>query len=709
MDNLLLEATLTAPTGDELTGLEWDVTIIGGADRVLVHEGQEYILSRNGRLYSVVALRESVAAWDGVKVFDDHMTPQEWEDRMGMRSPKNEWLGTLVAPYWDESDKALKARLKLVERSLADKLLTAHQQGVLGSIGLSIDTFPVVAGEAVIDGRTMPIIGGFEEIVSVDLVGNPAAGGKFNRVLAADTSTHKESNDMDEETIKQMVDDAVAARLAQLEDESRQAEAEEADQDEESLQDDVTPELEAVRSQLMIERKLRQAALPSALEALVTSALDGRTVDEATIDKIIANAREAHKAADKSGKVQEAATPRISVGMNKEDKAQIDFMRLVWGHNATQRLGHQAAEHDYVAERMPRGYEAWIKDGRPNHGVYRVSQWLYEFAGGNPLTDARAMEAVGTGTLASVVKNAVNVMLASSYSQREEWWGPIVTTEEVDTIDQATLVRTYGVGSLDVVNEGAAYTELAMADEEETASFVKKGNYIGVTIEALMRDKVQELARIPQKLSNAWYNTLSDLVSGVFTVNSATGPVLSDTGALFNATAATSAGGHANLLTTALSYAAFDAAATAMAKQTDDVLGTGRRLGIQPRYLLVPVDLRSTAIQIRNSETFPLTTANTSAVNAYQGAFDVIQVPTFTDTNNWALVGDPQQFPAIFLIFPRGMRVPQLYAADSETSGSMFTNDELRYKVRLMTYRFSDTYDCAPVADFRPLHKSNVA
>jgi len=41
-------------------------------------------------------------------------------------------------------------------------------------------------------------------------------------------------------------------------------------------------------------------------------------------------------------------------------------------------------------------------------------------------------------------------------------------------------------------------------------------------------------------------------------------------------------------------------------------------------------------------------------------------------------------------------------------AGAMFTNDTIRYKVRMYGQRFSSTYDCAPVADFRPLHKSNV-
>ena len=198
----------------------------------------------------------------------------------------------------------------------------------------------------------------------------------------------------------------------------------------------------------------------------------------------------------------------------------------------------------------------------------------------------------------------------------------------------------------------------------------------------------------------------------MFTVNTAAGPALSDTGALFNATAVTSTGGHANLLTTALSLSQFGTCRTAMMKQTDQFTpdgssaAEGERLLIEPRYLLVPVDLETTALQIRNTE--QITASANNDVNPYYHKFDVVVVPHWTDVNNWALVADPSMFPAIYLIFLRGRRVPEIFAAGDETSGAMFTNDTFRYKVRLMTWRFSDTYDCAPVADFRPLHKSNV-
>ena len=267
-----------------------------------------------------------------------------------------------------------------------------------------------------------------------------------------------------------------------------------------------------------------------------------------------------------------------------------------------------------------------------------------------------------------------------------------------------------------MVAKGAAYTEMQLQDEEETASHVKQGNYVAVNLEDLLADKIDYFRSLPSRLSDAWYNTLSAKVAAVFTTNTNAGPVLSDTGALFNATAVTTAGGHANLLTTALSHAQLDTIITAMYNQTARTLGTGRKLvDMGPFTILVPVALRKTAIEIRNSNLVPeadgSTTTGNQTVNIYGPEGNqpsVVVVPDWTDGNNYALMARYRGASPIKLAFPRGMLTPQIFTADSELAGTMFTNDTIRYKLRMMTYRFSATYDCAPVADWRLLHKSNV-
>jgi len=727
----IVEADVTPAQGDgEFTGREWDVTLIGareGGDLLTV-EGRQYIRSKNERLYSVDGLRDSVGLWEGVKVFDNHLSDEEFQQRQGMRSVANEWVGTIVNVRWDESAHKLRGRLKVVDEALGKKLKAAHDAGVLDSIGLSIDTVPGNVGRVRVEGDMWPTIESFEHIFSVDVVSNPAAGGAFDRIVAAITVDQGVDEMGKLLTFLQEADpEELKAALAELgireeviesEPESEQevepevdAEPVEEASDEEPeveeteiVEDDsMTKKVAKLESQIMMDKKLARANLSAKFQAVAEAAFDGRVVTEAEVDKMVKQLKGAQAEADTSGRITGAGGGDIKVGMASIEKAEMAFLDLVAGSSTMRKL--ESISEDWVKDRMPESYRSWQNAGRPNYRERRLSDWLYNVWGGNPLT-SRAREAVTTATVTTIIKNTVNLLVAADYSERRRWFEDVVTIEEVDTIDDITLARLYGTDTLDTVTEGAAYTEMDWTDEEETASFVKRGNYMGITMETMLKDKLNVIRSLPRRLSNSWFNTQSALVSAVFTTNTATGPVMNPSGALFNATAASSSGGHANLGTTALSYTTWDAAVTAMMKQTDQALGAGTKLLIQPHFLLVPVDLRSTATQIRNSEFVPVSMDND--VNPYYQGFEIITVPEWTETDHWAAVADPRQWPAIYLVYLRGLRTPEIFEAGDETAGSMFTNDTLRFKVRLMIYRFSSTYDCAPVADFRPLYKANV-
>lgn len=470
----------------------------------------------------------------------------------------------------------------------------------------------------------------------------------------------------------------------------------------------VETRLQLERSGRILEGSIRQARLPAPLANVVRNQFAGRIFEYGELADMIKSVREAAIRMDQSGRVTGsglARSGRVQMGMTGLEQAEVEMLRMLGGNTSFRQ--YEANEDETVQERLwTPAYSSWVKAGRPNQRPKRLSALVYDLLGGDPFGDQRAYEAVTQSGMTSIVKNTLNLLLAASYAKRHQWWGPIVREEEVDTIDTATLVRVYGMNTLDVVAEGGPYTELPWTDEEETAAFHKRGNFVGVTLETLLNDKLNVIRSIPDRLATSWYNTLSSLVSAVFTSNAAAGPQLADGGALFNASALSGAGGHANLLTTALSFTAYDAVVTAMQKQTDQALGAGQRLLVEPKYMLVPPDLRTTALRIRNSELLPGTANND--INPHQGSFEVIVVPDWTDTTDWACVADPAQFAAIYLMFLRGRKVPELYTADSEVAGTMFTNDTIRYKVRMLTWRYSSTYDCSPVSDWRALHKSNV-
>jgi hypothetical protein len=60
------------------------------------------------------------------------------------------------------------------------------------------------------------------------------------------------------------------------------------------------------------------------------------------------------------------------------------------------------------------------------------------------------------------------------------------------------------VGELPTVAEGAAYTELTWDDKYESSTFVKKGGYLGITIEAIDKD---DTARLRADWGKSWQKT----------------------------------------------------------------------------------------------------------------------------------------------------------------------------------------------------------
>ena len=156
-------------------------------------------------------------------------------------------------------------------------------------------------------------------------------------------------------------------------------------------------------------------------------------------------------------------------------------------------------------------------------------------------------------------------------------------------------------------------------------------------------------------------------MAAIFTDNSGVGPTLADGGALFNATAVTSTGGHANLTTTALSAAQWDDVSTAvydqpmLVKQATGLTGVGPKMAINPRYLLVPRALQLTAMKIL----YPTleNAANIYSENLQRGQpGDVVTVPEWTDATDWAAVCDPRIAPAIFVGERFGM-MPEIFIA----------------------------------------------
>ncbi|MGQ9568003.1 MAG: phage major capsid protein [Anaerolineae bacterium] len=595
--------------------------------------------SRNGFTYPPEALREAVPLFEGATAFVDHAGAEDL--RRGTRSVRDV-AGAHGGVFWDPQSAAIVGDLHVIHEETA-RLLAAYVQArsagaPVPNIGISADL--TVAHRAGVVHRIV-------QVHSADVVFGPAAGGAIHHVLHAESPSPLQPPEEDPD-----MKDPTAFPPTQPQ---------------EAPFPDVEGIQRAVVQDLLRTRLALAHDLPPAARDEVRRQFEGRVFAPEDLDQALIHMR--RLVAELAPHPVQGLGPSVQVTMTPLDRIQLAADRLfgVPGtpDNAPRLTGVREL---YITLTGDTGLT-----GRFNPEGVRISE-----------------AEVTTTTFPNVVKNALNKVLLAAYNVRPKWWQPIVWEEDFQSLNTVTWVKTGGIGDLPTVAEGDAYTELAWSDAAETASFVKKGGYIGITLEAIDRDDVAALRRAPRELGNAAWRTLSGLVSQIFTANSGTGPQMADGYSLFDATH------HGNLRTAALSLDEWANVVTAMWEQQEPT--SAKPLGVRPRFCLVPIELEKTALTLFGSPNAPGTGDND--INPYYRAATVITVPDWTDANDWAAVADPSDCPGICIGYRYG-REPELFVADQPLVGSMFTNDEIRLKVRF--------YLAVGVADYRPLHKNNVA
>ncbi len=634
--------------------------------------------SANGWEFGESVLQESLALWDGVATFVDH-AGFGWSGRS-----VRDLAGVCFEPVWDEGEKGIKLQLR--PSGPCGHLLQAIGQEMLGAasgpkprVGFSAD----IGFKAT--GREVKQI---SRVFSLDLVFDPARGGKFLRAL---NSLQGDVTVEEQQEKKPVVEGAPApGQAADAGAEAAAAREHLEVRREVGLLKEQAEKARAVRlemCQMFLTAGLAASKLPVPAQEIVREEFAGKIFEPADLTSAIEKMRTLVGALSGPGTVSGPAQVR---GM----------------FNGADQL--QAAVDDLFEVPREKGAEN-VKVARLS-GIKELYMGLtgdFDLHGG--LFPDRAQFQHTTATFTGLVKNAMNKAVVQSWNRlgREgyEWWRKICHIEHFNTMHQITWVIFGTVGLLPSVSEGAEYGELKIGDSPETSDFVKYGGYVGVTLEAIDRDDTRKLKRIPRELANGALRRISALVAAVFTENSGVGPTLADGGALFNATAVTTAGGHANLLTTALSADQWEVVSTAVYNQPmlvaneSGYIGTGSKMAVNPKYLLVPRALQLTGRKILE----PLweNSANIHSENLMrQGADAVVTVPEWTDANDWAAVCDPEIVPGICIGERFGL-IPEVFIAGDELSPAVFMNDESRIKVRHVV--------AVGVADFRPLHKSNVA
>lgn len=431
------------------------------------------------------------------------------------------------------------------------------------------------------------------------------------------------------------------------------------------------------------------AASPADIQAQALAAVRERNdrIHAAVKDVLdVPGVRDIYEAAlrDPSQSVEHVLGKCLAVQAAQVGPAATGMGRVEGGEDAREKFARGAE-----AALLARGNLAKRESGNEFNGLR-----LHEIA-------AKALEMSGTSTrglspdqiarkaLASHTSSDFPLLLSSTagkalrnaYEAHPTTYQQFCAVGSVSDFKASPRIQLGSFNSLDTIPEGGEYTYGTIGEESESITAVTKGKAIKLTRQMLVNDDLGGFLRRAQMLGRAAARTVNNDVLALLTSGSSNnGPTMSDGGQLFNATAVTSAGGHANYL--AAGYAptvtSIAAGRAAMRKQKDK--GLRDALNIEPRILLAPVGLEDVAWAVLNSTADPAS-ANSAKRNYVR---DVASLTLITDpyldgvlSTGWYLIADPNEVPLLEVAFLDGNSVPFI---DDEID---FDSDAAKFKVRL--------------------------
>ena len=304
-----------------------------------------------------------------------------------------------------------------------------------------------------------------------------------------------------------------------------------------------------------------------------------------------------------------------------------------------------------------------------------------------------------TGSFSNLMLDAANKTLLNAYDEAPYTWNMWARqAPSVPDFKTINRIRFSESPNLEMIPERQEYPEKTMSDSKESYTVNKYGATFSVSWETIVNDDLDAISRIPAMHGNAARREQNRAVYAVLTANAA----LSDTGALFNTTAVTTAGGHANQSASAAVISATTLNAAYASMMVQKGLNSNVILNIQPRFLIVPAAISHTALQFVNSIADPgaggSAAGNSNTLNIYgpQGMrnLQVIIEPQLdaSSASVWYLAADYSQVDTVELTFLQGEESPVL---ESEWD---LSRDVYLYKVR-------QTF-AAKAIDYRGLYRN---
>ena len=324
------------------------------------------------------------------------------------------------------------------------------------------------------------------------------------------------------------------------------------------------------------------------------------------------------------------------------------------------------------------------------HGVQTRGLSRLELAG--RVLQFRAGGSMGTSDFSSLFANVANKRLRNAYDENPGTYSIWARrAPNAPDFKNLSVVQLSGAPDLLQTNEHGEFKYGKMTDGGETYAVLTYGRIVSLTRQAIVNDDLRSFERLVSAFGFAARRLENRTVYSQLTANAN----LADGGALFNATAVTTAGGHANLATGAPSALQLSSMATARTAMRLQKGLSGEELNLAPSYLIVPAALENTAYQLTSSNYVPATAAT---VNEFRTGGKTAVTPIvepILDANSataWYMGAASSQVDTVEYCYLDGAEGPVI---ESEVG---FETDGVSYKCRLDF--------AAKAIDFRGLYKA---
>ncbi|MBO6755743.1 MAG: peptidase U37 [Roseibium sp.] len=289
-----------------------------------------------------------------------------------------------------------------------------------------------------------------------------------------------------------------------------------------------------------------------------------------------------------------------------------------------------------------------------------------------------------TGDFPIVMEQLTNRTLRRSYDATPQTFRPFCRQITATDFKDMHRIQLGEVGDLTKVNEHGEFESTTLGEGKESFRIATYGRIIGITRQAVINDDLGVFSNLASKFGNAVSRLESKTVWDIIVNNQK----LSSGTALFHSS-------HNNLGTgagSALSETSISAGRKKMAAHKD--IDERDRLGIRPRFLLLPTELEVTAAKLLGS--FAPTRTDDIVPDFVKSLTPIVE-DRLSDISatNWHLVADPNQVDTIEYAYLEGNEGPY-----TETRVG-FEVDGMEVKVRL-------DFGAAPI-DYRGFYRANGA